>query len=136
MSMDRVIGTLWGLLLCALVTLLFSCTKTEYVTVPEYHFVDRNKTLTIHDSVFVGDTVFVREYTQGDSVYREKVKTRLVYKWRDRHDTVTVVKRDSVAKPVIVEKKTVEYKYQTHWYDSVCRVLTALSLVIFLVWRS
>lgn len=90
-----------GLLSCLL---LVGCTTTKYVPVPSVSvdsvYVDR----WLRDSVYLHDSVFVNQWTQGDTVYVDKVVTRYRYKDRWRQDTVAVVRVDSVRVPYPIEK--------------------------------
>jgi hypothetical protein len=62
--------------------------RTEYVY----------QTVTQHDTTIVKDSVYIKEWMKGDTVYLEKYKDRFVYRdrWRDsiqiveRHDTTQV----------------------------------------------
>lgn len=88
-----------------LATLLVAgCTQTRYVTVPEYHteYVVRTDSVLLHDSVHVKDSVIL--YRQGDTVYRETYRDRLMWRdrWRVHTDTVSV--RDSIRVEVPVER--------------------------------
>ena len=102
--MDRLKGLFWGLLACAILTLLFGCTTMRYVPVPSVSvdsvYVDR----WLRDSVYLHDSVFVNRYSKGDTVFVDKVVTRYKYKDRLRHDTVAVVRVDSVRVPYPIEK--------------------------------
>lgn len=115
-------------------TLLLSCTTTKYVAIPECHVRDSLVVRTLHDSVFLRDSVFVSQYVKGDTVYRDRVRVQYRYKYLTRQDTVLVERRDSV--PYVVERKSTEYKYRTHWYDHLCRrftlaaLLTAVAIVV------
>ena len=70
--------------------------------------VYQRDTTTVHhrDSVFFRDSIYVKEWLKGDTVYIEKYKDRYIYKdrWRDStsvkevHDT-TIVER-KVEKPL------------------------------------
>lgn len=61
----------------------------------------------VRDSIYLHDSVYVKEFVKGDTVYIEKYKDR----WRDRirevHDTLYRTKVDSVqvSVPVEVEKR-------------------------------
>lgn len=107
--------------------LLLSCKTTKYVTVPDVHYRDSLVVRYQHDSIFTHDSVFVNQYTVGDTVYRDRVKVQYLYRYLTRQDTVTVERRDSV--PYIVERKSTEYKYRTHWYDQLCRRFTLAVLI-------
>ena len=120
-----------GFILLALTLLLSGC-KTKYVVVPETHEKDSVITRWQHDSIVWHDSVYIKEYAQGDTVYQIRERTKMMYRNIATRDTVQVATRDTVAKPVIVEKKVVEYKYITHWYDRICRMFTC-AVLLFLV---
>lgn len=104
-----VIGTLWGVLLCALLHVLLCSCASRRVTVGG----STQKTDTVYrmnvvrDTVLVKDSVLVSIFSAGDTVY----KTREVWRWRDRTkvrvDTVykSAVRVDTVRVPVAVERK-------------------------------
>lgn len=104
-----VIGTLWGVLLCALLHVLLSGCASRRVTVGG----STQKTDTVYkmnmvrDTVLVKDSVLVSIFNMGDTVY----KTREVWRWRDRTnvrvDTVykSALRVDTVRVPVAVERK-------------------------------
>ena len=90
--------------------ILASCkTKTQIVTVPEYHkeYIVRSDTIARVDSVLLHDSVFV--YHSGDTIVINKVayrdRVRNVYKTR----TDTIVKTDSVRVPYPVEHTEKQY---------------------------
>lgn len=97
-------GILWGLLACALITLLWGCRTVRYVPVPSVSvdsvYVDRFH----RDSIYLHDSVFVNQYSKGDTVFVDKVVTKYKYKDRWRYDTMAVVKTDSVRVPYPIEK--------------------------------
>lgn len=55
------------------------------------------------DTVITKDSVYIREWVKGDTVYIEKYKDRFVY--RDRWRDSIMVKRDSVAVETLKEVK-------------------------------
>ena len=55
------------------------------------------------DTVITKDSVYIREWVKGDTVYVEKYKDRFVY--RDRWRDSIIVKRDSVAVETLKEVK-------------------------------
>ena len=104
-----VIGTLWGVILCALLHVLLCGCASRRVTVGG----STQKTDTVYrmnmvrDTVLVKDSVLVSIFSAGDTVY----KTREVWRWRDRTnvrvDTAykSMVRVDTVRVPVAVERK-------------------------------
>ena len=97
-------GLFWGLLACLLVTLFFGCKSVKYVPVESVRtdsvYVDR----FTRDSVYLRDSVYVNRWIVGDTVFVDKVSVKYLYRDRWRHDTVAVVRRDSVQVPLPVEK--------------------------------
>lgn len=119
-------GVAIGLLACLLISLLTGC-KTKYVAVPEYHTRDSVRVVSTVDTLLRHDSVYVREFMKGDTVYVQKDRTRYVYKYVGHTDTAYVTMRDSV--PCPVERKVTEYKWRTHWYDEVCRRFTVAVVI-------
>ena len=104
-----------GLLACAVLTLLFGCTTG------------------LRDSVYLHDSVFVNQWTQGDTVFVDKVVTRYKYKDRLRHDTVAVVRADSVRVPYPVEKDLGWWE-KTRLYSFPVLVAMVAVLAFVVVW--
>ena len=82
----------------------------------------RDTTIVNHrDSVFYHDSVYVKEYVKGDTVYVEKYKDRYLYKdkWHDRyiykefHDTTTVTVEKKVEKELTAGQKM---KINSFWW--------------------
>ena len=104
-----VIGTLWGVLMCALLhVLLLGCASRRVTVGGSTQKTDTvYKTSLVRDTVLVKDSVLVSIFSAGDTVY----KTREVWRWRDRTnvrvDTVykNAVRVDTVRVPVAVERK-------------------------------
>ena len=85
--------------------MLAGCRTVRYVPVETVRtdsvYVDR----FTRDSVYLRDSVFVNRWMQGDTVFVDKVSVKYLYRDRWRHDTVAVVRRDSVQIPVPVERE-------------------------------
>lgn len=83
--------------------------------------VERHDTTYVNrrDSLHIIDSVYVKEYVKGDTVFIEKFKDRYVYKdrWRDSisikevHDTTTVEKK--VERELAAGQKM---KINSFWY--------------------
>ena len=91
------------ILLTSIICSLGSCKHIEYVAVPEYHTDTLYVSKTQHDSIYVKDSIYVHEWSKGDTVYIEQLRWQT--KWRDRVRTDTVYKShtDSVRVPYPVE---------------------------------
>lgn len=131
--MDRLKGLFWGLLACAVLTLLFGCTTTRYVPMPSVSvdsvYVDR----WLRDSVYLHDSVFVNQYSNGDTVFIDKVVTKYKYKDRWRHDTVAVVRADSVRVPFPLDKDLGWWE-KTRMYSFPVLVAMVAVLAFVVVW--
>ena len=131
--MDRLKGLFWGLLACAVLTLLFGCTTTRYVPVPSVSvdsvYVDR----WLRDSVYLHDSVFVNQWVKGDTVYVDKVVTKYRYKDRWRYDTVAIVRSDSVRVPYPVEKELGWWE-KTRLYSFPVLVAIVAVLAFIIAW--
>lgn len=115
-----------GIVVLLLCLLMGSCTTTKYVPVIEHHTDTLLRYSSIRDSIYVHDSIHVRE--KGDTVTVERWHTR----WRDRwhSDTIYVSRRDSVPVPYEVVKE-IERKRTTS--ECVLIVVGLLSLVILII---
>ena len=129
-DMDRVRVLILGLLS---VVLLVGCTTTRYVPVPSVSvdsvYVDRFH----RDSVYLHDSVFVNQYSKGDTVFVDKVVTKYKYKDRWRYDTVAVVRVDSVRVPYPIEKDLGWWE-KTRLYSFPVLVAMVAVLAFIIVW--
>lgn len=104
-----VIGTLLGVLLCALLHVLLCGCASHRVTVGGTHMKADTvyRMNVVRDTVLIKDSVLVSIFRAGDTVY----KTREVWRWRDRTkvrvDTAykSALRVDTVRVPVAVERK-------------------------------
>ena len=126
--MEKVKGLFWGLLVCLL---LASCRTVKYVPVPSVSvdsvYVDR----WLRDSVYLHDSVFVNQYSKGDTVYVDKVVTKYKYKDRWRYDTVAIVRVDSVQVPYPVEKDLSWWEEtRMHSFPILVAIVAVLAFII------
>ena len=123
----RILVTLISFLCCVSVCVLPGCSpkiiekvKTEYVYQDVHHY----------DTTYTKDSVYIREWLKGDTVYLEKYKDRYIFRdrWRDSisikevHDTTTVEKK--VEKELTTGQKI---KINSFWY-------LLIALLGFAVW--
>ena len=116
------------------VTALTSCTTTKVVTVEKV----RNDTTIItkwqKDSVWLHDSVTVRE--KGDTILIEKWHTKFVESIK--HDTIYVAKHDTIPQPYPVEKKV---PAELSWWQRLriilgnFVILSVIALIGYWVWR-
>lgn len=121
-------------LLFVLVLLFFvSCTKTLYVPVENTKIEYQDKIVESRDSIYLKDSVII--FIKGDTVFKDRYKTKLVYK--ERIDTFTYIKVDTISKPVIIEKeKKIGFVQQTINYISYFALIILIVILIFYFIRS
>ena len=122
------------ILTIALCGVLCSCRSVRYVEVPR---VSRDtlrvvQVETRRDSV--RDSIFLREFVQGDTVYRVKYIERL--RWRDRWrvDTVQAVRVDSVGVPYPVERKISRWDKVRYMWRGAAVGFVFAAVAVAVVW--
>lgn len=137
------------ILIAALLLMLASCGSMRHASTTR---IDRDSTymstqrldslfraIAQHDSIFVRDSIFIRE--KGDTVtkyvertrYRYKTRTDTLYKDRLLRDTVFINRTDSVTveKPVYIEKPIKWYNKAFIYCGRLC-CLAAILWALFL----
>ena len=97
--------------------------RTEYITETVHH----------RDTTYCRDSIYIREWMKGDTVYLERVRDRYIYRdrWRDSvkveeiHDTTSV--QVKVEKPLSFGQKA---KIGAFWY-----LLAGLVLSLVYIFR-
>ena len=121
----------WAVIVTALIILFFSsCTNTRYVPVETVRTEYQDKVREVHTTDSVVDTRFV--YVKGDTIfgYRDRIK------WRDRfiHDTVSVVRTDSIPVPYPVERKLTWWQQTKMDLGGFALACIAVALCVAVVW--
>lgn len=112
--------------LCFLTAIaLFSCTTTKYVPVDKIRTEYVDRVVEKRDSVHVLDSVIT--YLNGDTTYIYKYRN--VYKDVVRHDTVSVVKCDSIYVPVPVERDLTFWEKTQMNFGTLFVVVVCLALL-------
>ena len=121
-----------GLILCVI---LGSCTTTEYVTVEKVKHDTTYISKLQRDSIWLHDSIYVKEWMKGDTVYRDVDRWHTVYRETKSRDTVYQARIDSVPVPypVIkeVEKPLSKSQRGLMWMG----VLSVLALIVFFVYK-
>lgn len=131
MNNDRraIIGMIIYIISACIIALIFcGCTTTKYIPIETVRDVYHNTTDTIRDSI--SHTVYVNQYVKGDTIFKERVESLYVDRWRV-HDSI-VIQRDSIPYPVEVIKE-VEIPV-TPWHNYL--IIGGLSLtVLYLLFK-
>jgi hypothetical protein len=126
------VGFMLGVVACLLMTMCSSCTTTKYVTVPEYHTDTVLVNKTVHDSIWVHDSVMVTQYQKGDTIYQECEKWHTKYVLKEVHDTTYISKIDSIPQPYPVEV-TKEVPAELSWWQQARMYVGTITLIALLV---
>lgn len=124
----RVILALWAAIL-----LLSGCRSVKYVPMETVRtdsvYFDR----WLRDSVYLHDSVSVNRWEHGDTVFVEKAVIKHAYKDRWRHDTISVVRADTVNVPYPVEKGLTAWeRLRLETWCPLASVIIVLSLAVFM----
>lgn len=114
----------WWCLIGIMATLLLSaalssCTTTKYVEVEKVRHDTTYVTRIQRDSVLKHDSIFVKEWMKGDTVFRDRDRWHIEYRDREVHDTLYKSRVDSIPKPYPVEKlveKNLSWWQKTQMY--------------------
>ena len=95
---------------CILISILTACKSVQFVPVETVRtdsvYIDRFQ----RDSIFLQDSVYVNRWTDGDTVYQDKVVWKYVYRDKVKYDTVSVLRSDSVRVPYPVERRLTKWE--------------------------
>lgn len=96
----------YKIILVALLLSLISCSRTQYVYVPQVQVRDSITTQIQHDSIYIR----VSEIQRGDTIYKDSI----VYNYILRRDTIRYTQIDSIPCikeiPVYVERQLTHYQ--------------------------
>ena len=101
------IGVIVWIVIIALVCC--SC-KTKYVTIETTRTDTTYITKTERDSIWMHDSVYLHEYTKGDTIFVNLTKWKIAYRDRLRVDTFYRTKVDSISIPYPVEKELTKWQ--------------------------
>ena len=123
-----------GLVVLALVGLLSGCSPK----IIEHEVVKHDTTYIEklrYDSIYKHDSIYIREYQKGDTVYRER--DRWHYAWRDRlvHDSIYIAQRDTIKQTEIreVERKLSGWQWFQIWAGRIAICLVGLLLLWLII---
>ena len=91
--------------LIAVLWLSAGCSSVRYVPVEAIQRDSIYITQLRIDSISDRDSIYIKEWAKGDTVFIDKVKWRFRDHWRQTVDTLQVVRVDSVQVPYPVEMK-------------------------------
>ena len=122
-----------GIMLFVLLSILFgSCATTKYVPIETIKTDTVYQSKVQHDSVHVRDSIYVKEWQKGDTIFVNRDRWRIEYLSREVHDTIYKSKVDSVAVPYPVEKELSWWQRQKIAFGELAMVIL-VGLLCFVV---
>ncbi len=115
-----------------MVMMISGCTTTRYVQVPVTHTDTLRLVHERHDSIWLHDSIYQREYMRGDTVYRYIDRWHNQYIKQLLRDTAYISRRDTVPVPYPV-KKYIKVPAQLAWHQQARIWLANLVLVALAV---
>ena len=118
-----------GVLLCAL---FGSCTTTEYVTVEKIKHDTTYISKLQRDSVWLHDSIYVHEWTNGDTIFVESRKWLTKYVEKQVHDTIYQHRVDSIPAPYPVIKEVEKPLTKTQTGLMIVGCLSMMALIVYI----
>lgn len=107
------------ILLIAALAIVSGCkTKERVVTVEKVRTDTTYITKQQHDSIWLHDSIYMKEWLQGDTIYQLRDRWHTKYIEKLRVDTFLRLKTDSVPVPYPIEKKVKVEKPLTWWQQT------------------
>lgn len=102
------------ILITSLVILLYSCkTVEQYPSEKEYIYINKIDTLEKVDSIYIHDSISF--YVKGDTIFIEKYKDKIKYKYIYKTQIDTVYKDKNIVEVKTIEKKDKVYEKVLKW---------------------
>jgi hypothetical protein len=98
-------GMAGAILILITILLMTSCKSVEYVTVEKVKTDTTYITKQQRDSIWLHDSLYIHEYTKGDTVYLERTKWHTKYIEKILRDTVYRATHDTIPVPYEVIKE-------------------------------
>lgn len=130
-----IITYLVAVLLLLIALICGGCSTTKYVPVETIKRDTVYQSKIEHDSVYLHDSVYVKEWQKGDTIYRDRDRWHTKYVEKEVHDTLYQSKTDSIAVPYPVEKELTWWEKKKIEFGELAMVIVA-GLLCFVVIKS
>lgn len=130
-----IITYLVAVLLLLIALICGGCSTTKYVPVETIKRDTVYQSKIEHDSVYLHDSVYVKEWQKGDTIYRDRDRWHTKYVEKEVHDTLYQSKTDSIAVPYPVEKELTWWEKKKIEFGELAMVVMA-GLLCFVVIKS
>ncbi|MBQ9645365.1 MAG: hypothetical protein IJV24_03275 [Prevotella sp.] len=132
------LSVLLAFVLMIVLCLIFgSCTPQRTVVVETVRTDTLRLTQHERDSIFLRDSIYIRERTQGDTVFLEVSRWHTQYRDRWLHDSIYIARTDSVPVPYPVEKQVpaplTAWQHVRLWLANLVLVALAVLAAVWLL---
>lgn len=128
----------WYLLLMAFIAVslvcLMSCKSVRYVEVEKVRTDTTYITKQQRDSIWLHDSLYIHEYTKGDTVFLERTKWHTRYVERLLTDTLYKATHDTIPQPYPVEKKLGRWSQFKVDYGGYAMILFIILVICVSIW--
>lgn len=114
--------------------LLTGCRTVKYVPMETVRTDTVYQKQVERDSIMLHDSVYIREWMRGDTVYVDRTRWRTEYRDRYLCDTVYESSTDSVAVPYPVEKELTKWQHFCLDYGKMTTGATVLLVILGGAW--
>lgn len=111
-----------------------SCKSVRYVEVERVHTDTTYITKHQRDSIWLHDSIHVKEKLSGDTLFLEVEKWHTKYVEKQVHDTTYVSKSDSIPIPYPVEKKLTWWQGTKIKFGGIAMGVVFALLLLGIVW--
>lgn len=115
------------ILLVLSLLLLTGCRSVKYVPVETVRIDTVYQSKIEKDSIRIHDSIYVKEWQNGDTIYKDRDRWHTEYIDKLVHDTIYQSKTDSIQVPYPVEKEL------TWWEEVKIKFSEVIFLVIFVL---
>ena len=130
-----IITYLVAVLLLLIALICGGCSTTKYVPVETIKRDTVYQSKIERDSVYLHDSVYIKEWQKGDTIYRDRDRWHTKYVEKEVHDTLYQSKTDSIAVPYPVEKELTWWERKKIEFGELAMVVMA-GLLCFVVIKS
>ena len=130
-----IITYLVAVLLLLIALICGGCSTTKYVPVETIKRDTVYQSKIERDSVYLHDSVYVKEWQNGNTIYRDRDRWHTKYVEKEVHDTLYQSKTDSIAVPYPVEKELTWWEKKKIEFGELAMVVVA-GLLCFVVIKS
>lgn len=111
------------MLLCILLTMCSCKTHERLIVRTDTCYRDRY----LRDSISIHDSIYLHEYSKGETIYIERERWRTQYRDRITHDSIYIATRDTI-------RTTISVPRQLTWWQQTQIRLGWLFLIICALW--